>query len=80
MMGIPISGASYISEDNMSVIQNTSKPASTLKRKCNAIAYHAIIESVAIRETLTGHERYENNPVDIIIKIVKGINIGILCH
>ena len=48
MMGIPISGASYVHGDNMSVIHNTSKPESTLKKKCSAIAYHAIHESVAM--------------------------------
>ena len=39
MMCIPISGASYVNGDNVSVIHNTSKPESTLKKKCNAIAY-----------------------------------------
>ena len=32
MMGVPISGASYIYGDNISVIHNTSKPESTLKK------------------------------------------------
>ena len=44
MMGVPISGPTYIHGDNMSVIHNTSKP------KCNAIAYHAISKSVAMRK------------------------------
>ena len=50
MMGIPISGASYVYEGNMLVIHNSSKPESTLKKK-------AIHESVARGETLTGHTR-----------------------
>ena len=57
MMGIFISGASYVYGDNMSVIHNTSTPESKLKKQCNAIAYHAIHESMAMEETLTRHIR-----------------------
>ena len=57
MMGIPISRATYFYEDNMWVTHNTSKPESTLNKKCNAIAYHAVSKSVAMGETLTGHIR-----------------------
>ncbi|KAL7534699.1 hypothetical protein ACHAWF_008243 [Thalassiosira exigua] len=32
MMGVPISGPAYIYGDNMSVINNTSKPESILRR------------------------------------------------
>ena len=41
MMGIPISGPIYAYGDNMSVIHNTQRPESTLKKKSNSIAYHA---------------------------------------
>ena len=37
MMGIPISGPSYIYGDNMSVIHNTQRPDSTLKKKSKYI-------------------------------------------
>ena len=70
MMGIPVSVASYIYGDSMSVINNTSKPESTMRNKCNAIAYHAIHKSVAIRESLTGHIRSEDNPADLLTKVV----------
>ena len=52
MMGIIISGPTYINGDNMSVIHVTSKSESTIK-KYNTIAYHAIHKSVAMRESLT---------------------------
>ena len=55
MMGDEISGPSYIYGDNMSVIQNTQRPESTLKKKSDSICYHAIRESVAMGESLTGH-------------------------
>ena len=38
MMGVPLEGPTYVFGDNMSVINNTSKPESTLKKKSNAIA------------------------------------------
>ena len=72
MMGIPMSRESYVYGDNISAIHNTSKLESTLKNKCNEIAYHAIHESVAMGETLTGHIRLENNLADLVTKIVTG--------
>eukprot|EP00804_Cyclotella_cryptica_P004574 CCRYP_006921-RA/>CCRYP_006921-RA protein AED:0.18 eAED:0.18 QI:0/-1/0/1/-1/0/1/0/109 len=42
MMGVPMKGASYVYGDNMSVVTNTSKPESTLKKKSNSICYHAV--------------------------------------
>ena len=61
MMSIPILGTSYVYGNNRSVIHNTSKPESTLKKKCNAIAYHAVCKSVGMEKTLTGHIRSEDN-------------------
>ena len=48
MMGVGIAGPSYIYGDNMSVIHNTQKPESMLKKKSNSICYHAVCESVAM--------------------------------
>ena len=72
MMGIPISGATYVYQDHMLVIYNISKPESTLKKKCTAVAYHAIHESVAMGESMTGHMRSEDNRADLLIKMVTG--------
>ena len=36
IMGVPLSGPSYIYGDNMSVIHNTQRPESTLKKKNNS--------------------------------------------
>ena len=55
MMGVPISVLSLVYGDNMSVIHNTQKPDSTLKKKLNSICCHAIRESVAMKEILMGH-------------------------
>ena len=49
MMGVPLDGPTHIKADNMSVIYNCSNPASQLKKKSNAIAYHYVRERCAGR-------------------------------
>ena len=71
-MGVPLSGPSYIYGDNMSVIHNTQRPESTLKKKSNAICYHAIRESVAMGESLTGHVGTNENCSDLATKVLYG--------
>ena len=66
-MDISISGASDAYGSNVLVINNTLKPESTLKKKCNTIAYHAVCASVGMGQTLTGHIRSEDNPADLLI-------------
>jgi hypothetical protein len=72
MMGIQVNDPVYILGDNMSVIHNTSKPESVLKKKSNWICYHFIRESVAMGESLAGHVRSEENPADICTKVIAG--------
>jgi hypothetical protein len=72
MMGVPISGPSYIYGDNMSVIHNTQRPESKLNKKSNSICYHACREAVASGEARTGHVRSEMNPADICTKVIPG--------
>ena len=48
MVGIPISGPSYIYGDNMSVVHNASRSESVLRSKSNSVCYHAIDKSVAM--------------------------------
>ena len=71
-MGVELSGPSFIYGDNMSVIHNTQSPESMLKKKSNAICYHAIRESVAMGESLTGHIPSGNNPADLCTKVIPG--------
>ena len=56
----------------MSIIQNTLKTKLTLKKKCSAIAYHAICKSVAMGESLRGRLRSDNNQADLLTKVVTG--------
>ena len=71
-MGVPISGPSYICGDSMSVIHNTQRPESTLKKKSNSIAYHACRESVAMNEMRTDHIRSHENIADLATKVHGG--------
>jgi len=70
MMGVKLTGPTYVYGDNMSVIHNTQKPESTLKKKSNSICYHAIRESVAMGESLTGHVPSKENPADLCTKVI----------
>ncbi len=72
MMGIPIDGATHIYGDSMSVINNTSKPESILKKKNNAVCYHTVCESVAMGEYLTAHIDGDENPADLLMKVICG--------
>ena len=72
MMGVPLTGPAYIYGDNKSQVTNSSRPESTLKKKCNLICYHAIRESVAMGETLIGHLRTWFNLSDFLTKVTSG--------
>ena len=72
MMGVPLSGPSYIYGDNMSVIHDTQRPESTLKKKNNSICYHALGEAVAMGECLTTNIQTKDNLSDMINKVLYG--------
>ena len=72
MMGISISGQSYIYGNNMSVVQNTSRPISVLGQKSNSVCYHAVCESVAMGESLLGHIPRKESIADLMTKVLYG--------
>lgn len=72
MMGVPISGPSYIHGNNMSVVHNTQRPEFTLKKKSNSVCYHAIRGAVIVGEHLTGHISTCNNPINLRMKVISG--------
>ena len=55
----------------MSTIHNTQCPESRLN-KSNSICYHAVRELVAMGELLTGLVKPDENPADILTKVVGG--------
>ncbi len=72
MMRIPLSGPTYIFGDNKSQVTNSSRPESTLKKKCNPIFYHTIHKSVAMGETLLMHIRTGENLAYFLTKVTSG--------
>jgi len=72
MMGVPLTRASYVYGDNMSVIHNTQRPESTLCKKNLSICYHAVCEAVAMGEILTTHIKTDNNLSDFMTKMTFG--------
>ena len=72
MMGVPVNGPSLPYGDSMSVIKNSQTPESQLKKKNNAICYHAMRESMAMGELLCAHVCSEDNYADILTKVLTG--------
>ena len=72
MMGVPMNGLTYVYGNNMSVIYNTSRPESTLRKKRNFICYHAVSEAVASGECLTTHCKTGDNYSDMMTKVIYG--------
>jgi hypothetical protein len=72
MMGDPLSGSSFIYGDNLSVVQNTQRPESILKKKLNSVCYQVVCEAVAMGECLVGHVLTNDNPADICTNVIPG--------
>jgi hypothetical protein len=67
-----LSGPTFVYGDNMSVVHNTQRPESVLKKKSNSICYHAVCESAAMGESIIGHVPSVENPADICTNVVPG--------
>jgi hypothetical protein len=85
MMGVATDGPTYVYGDNMLVVHNTHRPESVLKKKSNAICYHAVRESAAMGESIIGHTPSVNNTTAICTNAVPGGHkrdhlIGLLLH
>ena len=68
MMGIPIDEVTHIMVDNMSMVYNTTRPESTLKKKSKSIAYHFIRESAVAKEIKIQHVGTKVNMSDMLLK------------
>ena len=69
---MPLSGPAFAFGDNLSVIWNTQKPESTLKKKSNQVCYHFARESVAMEEIVTGHFGTNEYCADLATKVIPG--------
>ena len=72
MMGVPLTGPSFIYGDNKSQVTNSSVPESTLKKNSHSICYHAIRESVAMGESRVTHCSTGENLSDPLTKCTFG--------
>lgn len=79
MFGIPIAGPASIYCDNDSVVNNTTKPESTLKKKHNEIAYHRVREAVASSTVRIAWEDGKTNLADILTKNVNREKLTFCC-
>ena len=71
-MGIPFSDPCFVYGDNKLVLYNTTLYESTLKKKSNSIAYHAVREGVTTGEWLTVYEPTDKNVSDLLTNPVPG--------
>jgi hypothetical protein len=72
MMGVTLSGPTFVYGDNMYVVHNNQRPESVLKKKSNFLCYHMVRESAVMGESIIGHVPSVDNPVDIYTKVVGG--------
>ena len=72
MMGVPIEGPTHTYGDNMSTTHKTQCPESQLKKISNSICYHAVRETFAMGEVMTGYVKTDENPADMLTKVVGG--------
>jgi hypothetical protein len=72
MFGVPLDGPANGFCDNQSVLLNSTLPASTLKKKHNAVNYHKTRESVAAGTVRLAKEPGETNTADLLTKSLSG--------
>ena len=72
MLGVPIEGPCSVFCDNDSVVKNTTRPESPLKKKHCAIAYHKTRESIAAGMIRVAKESGKTNLADLLTKLFNG--------
>jgi len=72
MMCVTMKGASYVMSDNICVVTNVSNPELTLKKKLNAICYHAVHEAVVMGGARVAHITTKKFLIDLITKFLYG--------
>ena len=73
-MGVRVEQPTKVFCDNMSVVLNSSKPESTLKRKHNQICFHRVREAVASKIIRVGYVDSKCNLADILTKNLPSIS------
>ena len=68
MMGIACEGPTFAHGDDQSELCNITVPESTLKKKCQIIAYYIVREGVARDEWRTDYVNTDENESDLLTK------------
>ena len=71
-MGIPLTGPTFIYDDNKSQVTNSTKPECTLKTKYTSICYHTVRESIVMGESLITHIQTHDILSDLMTKVTPG--------
>mmetsp|Transcript_10776 Transcript_10776/g.15574 ORF Transcript_10776/g.15574 Transcript_10776/m.15574 type:complete len:227 (+) Transcript_10776:552-1232(+) len=79
MFGVPIDGPTNVYCDNDSVVNNSTKPESTLKKKHNAIANHRFREAVAAGTIRIAWEPTDTNIAYMLTKCLAGPALAEMC-
>jgi hypothetical protein len=74
MMGIPIDGPAWAFGNNASVITSSTIPQSTLKKQHNALSFHHVLESIAVKIMYLVHVEGKYNPSEILTKPCGWVN------
>ena len=72
MFGVPLEGPANVFCDNNSVVTNTAKAESPLKKNNNAVAYHKTREAIASGVIRIAHEDGKTNLADLLTKLLPG--------
>ena len=72
MIGIPIDSSTVVFCDNEAVVQNTTRPESTLKKKHESMAYHRFREAQAAGYVRIGFFKRIENVADMLTKVLPG--------
>ena len=72
MMGIPVEMSTFFFGDNQYMLENTSMPHSTLKKKSSSIAFQFVQEGVDKSEWRTTYINTHLNPLGICTKSLLG--------
>jgi hypothetical protein len=72
MMGVPVEEATKVYGDNESVVNATTRPESTLKKKHNAINFHRCREAVAAGHIRVAWINGTDNLADALTKVTIG--------
>ena len=72
MFGIPIDGPTGVFCDNESVVKNTTRPESSLKKENQAIGYHKGCEATEAGTIMIAKEDGDTNVADLLTKLLPG--------